>query len=47
MLEYNTVAPYPVSSGSLCVALGDFVATIFSTNDSIFGGDLSEINRDK
>ena len=29
------------------LAQGLFVATILSTNDSIFGGDLSEINRDK
>ena len=27
--------------------VGEFVAIIFSTNDSIFGGVMSKINRDK
>ena len=29
------------------LALAKFVATILSTNDSIFGGVMSKINRDK
>jgi hypothetical protein len=28
------------------IALGKFVATFFSTNDSIFGGVMSKTNRD-
>ena len=32
---------------SSLLTLAEFVATIFATNDSILGGDLSEINRDK
>ena len=33
--------------GVVGIALGGLVATIFSTNDSIFGGVMSKINRDK
>ena len=36
-----------LSDGGLVIAHGRFVATFFATNDSILGGELSEINRDK
>ena len=35
------------SQAGVAIALGMFVATIFSTNDSILGGAMSKINRDK
>ena len=39
--------PSVVSVGRLEFALGEFVATIFATNDSILGGAVSKTNRDK